>query len=94
MGLISKQIAKRFIDDCLDDIDEVWGLESGLVVDGLYAGTADCIGILKECQQLLILKQQKKLKEKIGFKIIFCRVQLMQMHTMSCMELKLNLLPF
>lgn len=33
MGLMSQQIAQRFIDDCLDGIDEVWGLESGLVVE-------------------------------------------------------------
>ncbi|MDA0900246.1 MAG: preprotein translocase subunit TatA, partial [Proteobacteria bacterium] len=47
LGLMAHQIAKRFIDDCLNDIDEVWGLESGLVLDGLYAGTADCIGIFR-----------------------------------------------
>ena len=47
MGMLAHQIAKRFICDCLGDIDEVWGLESGLVLDGLYAGTADCIGIFR-----------------------------------------------
>ena len=47
LGLLAHQISKRFIEDCLSDIDEVWGLESSLVVDGLYAGTADCIGIYK-----------------------------------------------
>ena len=52
LGLMAHQIAKRFINDCLGDIEEVWGLESGLVVDGLYAGTADCIGVLKESPQL------------------------------------------
>ena len=31
LGLMAYQIAKRFVDDCLADIDEVWGLESGLV---------------------------------------------------------------
>ena len=64
MGLMSQQIAQRFIDDCLDDIDEVWGLESGLVVDGLYAGTADCIGMFKGRPTIIDFKTAKKIKRK------------------------------
>ena len=64
MGLMSQQIAQRFIDDCLDDIDEVWGLESGLVVDGLYAGTADCIGMFKGKPTIIDFKTAKKIKRK------------------------------
>ena len=64
MGLMSQQIAQRFIDDCLNDIDEVWGLESGLVVDGLYAGTADCIGMFKGRPTIIDFKTAKKIKRK------------------------------
>ena len=64
MGLMSQQIAQRFIDDCLNDIDEVWGLESGLVVDGLYAGTADCIGMFKGKPTIIDFKTAKKIKRK------------------------------
>mgnify|MGYP005688808259 FL=1 len=64
MGLMSQQISQRFIDDCLDDIDEVWGLESGLVVDGLYAGTADCIGMFKGRPTIIDFKTAKKIKRK------------------------------
>ena len=64
LGLMSQQIAQRFIDDCLDDIDEVWGLESGLVVDGLYAGTADCIGMFKGRPTIIDFKTAKKIKRK------------------------------
>ena len=28
----------------LKGITDVWGLEVGLVLDNLYAGTADCVG--------------------------------------------------
>ena len=94
IGLLSQQIAKRFIDDCLNDIDEVWGLESGLVVDGLYAGTADCIGMFEVSQQLLISRRQKRSNEKIGSKTIFYKDQIMQMQIILCIELKLNLLLF
>ena len=62
--LMAEQIAKRFIDDCLGDIDEVWGLESGLFVDGLYAGTADCIGVFKGMPAIIDFKTAKKIKRK------------------------------
>ena len=64
MGLLAHQIAKRFICDCLGDIDEVWGLESGLVLDGLYAGTADCIGIFRGKPTIIDFKTAKKIKRK------------------------------
>ena len=64
LGLMAYQIAKRFIDDCLGGIEEVWGLESGLVVDGLYAGTADCIGIFKDQPTIIDFKTAKKIKRK------------------------------
>lgn len=64
MGLMAQQIANRFINDCLGDIDEVWGLESGLVVDGLYAGTADCVGIYKGKPTIIDFKTAKKIKRK------------------------------
>jgi genome maintenance exonuclease 1 len=64
MGMLAHQIAKRFICDCLGDIDEVWGLESGLVLDGLYAGTADCIGIFRGKPTIIDFKTAKKIKRK------------------------------
>ena len=54
----------RVINDCLGDIEEVWGLESGLVVDGLYAGTADCIGVFKGKPTIIDFKTAKKNQEK------------------------------
>ena len=64
IGMLAHQIAKRFICDCLGDIDEVWGLESGLVLDGLYAGTADCIGIFRGKPTIIDFKTAKKIKRK------------------------------
>ena len=64
LGLMAHQIAKRFVDDCLVDIEEVWGLESGLVVDGLYAGTADCIGVFKGRPTIIDFKTSRKPKRE------------------------------
>ena len=46
-GLLAKGITERFIDVGLNYIDEIWGLEAGLLLDDWYAGTADCIAVYK-----------------------------------------------
>tara|TARA_B100001113_G_scaffold20504_1_gene15171 strand:- start:2349 stop:3017 length:669 start_codon:yes stop_codon:yes gene_type:complete len=63
-GYLAKSISSKFISSCLDGIEEVWGLESGLILDGLYAGTADCIGIYKGSPAIIDFKTAKKLKRK------------------------------
>ena len=63
-GFLAKSISSKFISSCLKGIDEVWGLESGLILDGLYAGTADCIGIYKGLPAIIDFKTAKKLKRK------------------------------
>lgn len=63
-GYLAKSISSKFISSCLDGIEEVWGLESGLILDGLYAGTADCIGIYKGNPAIIDFKTAKKLKRK------------------------------
>ena len=63
-GFLAKSISSKFISSCLNGIDEVWGLESGLILDGLYAGTADCIGVYKGLPAIIEFKTAKKLKRK------------------------------
>ena len=63
-GFLAKSISSKFISSCLNSIDEVWGLESGLILDGLYAGTADCIGVYKGLPAIIDFKTAKKLKRK------------------------------
>ena len=41
---MAKRMTGKFITDGLNGITEVWGLEVGLILDNLYAGTADCVG--------------------------------------------------
>ena len=60
----SIRILESFINNLVTDINEVCGLESGLILDGLYAGTADCIGIYNGEESLIDFKTAKKLKPK------------------------------
>ena len=62
--LIAKSITKKFINDGLRSIDEAWGLEVGLILDGLYAGTADCIGLVNNTPSIIDFKTAKKIKRR------------------------------
>ena len=60
----SISILNCFIQNLINDISEIWGLEVGVILDGLYAGTADCVGIYNDKQSLIDFKTAKKIKPK------------------------------
>ena len=62
--IMAKNITSKFISDGLLGIDEVWGLEVGLILDNLYAGTADCIGNYNGVPSLIDFKTAKKIKRR------------------------------
>ena len=52
---------------CIRDrnkITEVWGLEVGLILDKLFAGTADCVGTYSGTPTLIDFKTAKKIKRR------------------------------
>jgi len=61
---ISQKITKRFISDGLTKITEIWGLEVGLILDNLFAGTADCVGTYSGIPSLIDFKTSKKIKKR------------------------------
>ena len=58
--LIAKKIAHKFVNSGLNSINEIWGLEVGLILDNLYAGTADCVGRYNNIPSLIDFKTAKK----------------------------------
>ena len=44
----ARGMADRIIDECFDDIQEIWGTEVKLYYPGKYAGTTDVVGVYKE----------------------------------------------
>ena len=62
--IMAKNISHKFVNDALDGITEVWGLEVGLILDNLYAGTADCVGLYKNVPTLIDFKTAKKIKKR------------------------------
>ena len=62
--ILAKSISNKFIKDALNGITEIWGLEVGLILDNLYAGTADCVGLYKDIPTLIDFKTAKKIKKR------------------------------
>ena len=62
--LLAKKISKKFMSDGLQGITEIWGLEVGLILDNLYAGTADCVGTYNNIPTLIDFKTAKKIKKR------------------------------
>ena len=62
--LLAKNISNKFIKDALKGITEIWGLEVGLILDNLYAGTADCVGLYRDIPTLIDFKTAKKIKKR------------------------------
>jgi genome maintenance exonuclease 1 len=61
---LAKNISNKFIKDALKGITEIWGLEVGLILDNLYAGTADCVGLYRDIPTLIDFKTAKKIKKR------------------------------
>ncbi len=61
---MAKELSDIVITDGLSKIDEVWGTEVPLYYPGLYAGTADCIGIYKGKQAIIDFKTTRKPKKR------------------------------
>tara|TARA_B100001769_G_C22022943_1_gene549698 strand:+ start:440 stop:1120 length:681 start_codon:yes stop_codon:yes gene_type:complete len=63
-GVIANKITDKFIDTGIQTISEVWGLEVGLMLDGLYAGTADCVGKINDIPSIIDFKTSRRMKRR------------------------------
>jgi genome maintenance exonuclease 1 len=59
----SYDMAKTIVENGLKHVDEVWGIEVPLYVEGLYAGTTDACGLYKGQPSILDYKQTNKPKK-------------------------------
>ena len=63
-GIIASKITEKFINSGLSSLTEVWGLEVGLILDGLYAGTADCTGKINDIPSIIDFKTARRMKKR------------------------------
>ena len=56
-------ISESIIENGIPKIDEIWGLEAPLYYSGLYAGTADVVGVWQGDEAIMDFKNTKKPKK-------------------------------
>jgi len=61
---MAKELSDIVIDKGLSNLDECWGTEVPLYYPGLYAGTADCIGVWNGNPAMVDFKTTRKPKKR------------------------------
>jgi len=64
ISIMAKNMLQEMIDQGLSKVDELWGVEVGLIAAGLYAGTSDAIGIYEGEDAIIDFKTAKKIKKR------------------------------
>lgn len=61
---MARNAVELMIKNGLSQVDELWGVEVGLIADGLYAGTSDAIGMFNGVPSIIDFKTAKKIKKR------------------------------
>ena len=64
VSVLASSMSRAMINQGLGKVNELWGTEVGLIARGLYAGTADAIGIYEGEDSVIDFKTAKKLKKR------------------------------
>ena len=62
--IMARKMTSKFVGLGLNKISQVWGLEVGLILDNLYAGTADCVGTYSDVPSLIDFKTARRVKKR------------------------------
>ena len=61
---LAKTMTTNMINEAFTKVDELYGVEVGLIAQGLYAGTADGIGMYEGEEAIIDFKTAKKMKKR------------------------------
>ena len=64
ISIMAKKMVNEMIAQGLSKVDELYGVEVGLIAEGLYAGTADGIGMYEGTDAIIDFKTAKKMKKR------------------------------
>ena len=64
ISVMAKNMVSEMIDKGLSKVDTLYGVEVGLIAEGLYAGTADGIGMHEGEEAIIDFKTAKKIKKR------------------------------
>jgi hypothetical protein len=63
-NIFSVGMAKKIINEGLSKVDEVWGTEVNLYAEGLYAGTADLVGVHQKAETMMDYKNSRSFRKE------------------------------
>lgn len=61
---MAQTAAETMIEHGLSQVNELWGVEVGLLAEGIYAGTTDAVGQFNGVDSIIDFKTAKKIKKK------------------------------
>ena len=64
ISVMAKNMVNEMIEKGLVKVNELYGVEVGLIAEGLYAGTADGIGMYEGDEAIIDFKTAKKMKKR------------------------------
>ena len=64
VSIMAKRMLDEMISKGLSQVDELWGVEVGLIAEGLYAGTSDAVGMFNGVESIIDFKTAKKIKKR------------------------------
>lgn len=64
ISIMARNMVDEMIANGLSKVDELYGVEVGLIAQGLYAGTADGIGLHEGEEAIIDFKTAKKIKKR------------------------------
>jgi len=72
--VMARKMADEIINRGLFEVSEIWGLEKKLYFPGLYAGTADVIGLWRGLPAIMDYKSSKKIKKEEHMQDYYCQL--------------------
>ena len=64
VSVLAKGMAEQMISKGFSKVENIFGVEVGLIAKGLYAGTSDAIGIHEGDEAIIDFKTAKKIKKR------------------------------
>ena len=64
VSVLAKTMTTNMINEAFSKVDELYGVEVGLIAQGLYAGTSDAIGMYEGQEAIIDFKTAKKMKKR------------------------------
>ena len=64
ISMMARNMTNAMIDQGFANVNELYGIEVGLIANGLYAGTADAIGLHNGDEAIIDFKTAKKIKKR------------------------------